>query len=154
TPTPDVRSYLVRDLAPRGVDPRVLIKRLEEEKDTSARRALILALGEYTAEQLPTDVRSPLMPRLLDWYRNDPDPGIHGAIDWLLRHDRQGLNPRKLNWGGAAELATIDAELVQRPAAGRRWFVSKTGQTFSIIPGPVEFTMGSPNSEANRHPTE
>ena len=22
---------------------------------------------------------------LLKWYRTDPDPGVHGAIDWLLR---------------------------------------------------------------------
>jgi hypothetical protein len=40
-----------------------------------------------------------------------PDPGIHGAIDWLLRHGQEGSVPRPLDWGGATALAKIDAEL-------------------------------------------
>jgi formylglycine-generating enzyme required for sulfatase activity len=174
----DVRSFLVRDLAARGVDARAVVKRLEGEADAAARRALILALGEYTLEQLPQDVRADLEPRLLEWYRSDPDPGVHGAIDWLLRHDRQGPDPRKLDWtkddvvrgvdrsfmgllrsafGPEIQLSALqaaDRDLRGQGAGDRHWFVSETGQTFAIIPGPVEFTMGSPNSEPGRHPSE
>jgi formylglycine-generating enzyme required for sulfatase activity/tRNA A-37 threonylcarbamoyl transferase component Bud32 len=154
SPRPDVRSFLVRDLATRGADASSLVKRLDVEKDVSARRALILALGEYSAAELPASLRASLTPRLLDWYRNDPDPGIHGAIDWLLRHDRQGPNPRELSWGQPAALEAADNDLAQQPAGDRRWYVSKTGQTLTVIRGPVEFTMGSPYSEPGRHASE
>src|SRR5262249_48190044 len=51
----------------------------------SARRVLLLALGEFGEDRLPRIEREALVPRLLEWYRDDPDPGIHGATDWLLR---------------------------------------------------------------------
>src|SRR5262249_22557499 len=35
-----------------------------------------------------------------------------------------------------------------------RWYVNGQGQTFVVIPGPVEFTMGSPLSEADRFANE
>jgi hypothetical protein len=104
-----------------------------------------------------------------------PDPGLHGAIDWLLRQ----------RWGKAAELAGIDAELgsVSRgrvaaravfggvpvpgfvgvmgvacgpllPAPGvghdRDWYVNGEGQTYAVVRGPVEFTLGSPGTEPGR----
>jgi formylglycine-generating enzyme required for sulfatase activity len=155
TPTPDARSYLVRDLAPRGVEAQALVRRLDEEKDASARRALILALGEYTAEQLPVEARAVLVPKLLNWYRHDPDAGIHGAIDWLLRHGKEGPVPRKLDWGQAAALAAIDKEMAGKPpAAGRGWYVAPRGFTMTVVPGPVEFWMGSPPEEAGRQEYE
>jgi hypothetical protein len=95
TPAPDARSYLVRDLAPRGVEASALVKRFAEEKDDLARQALILALGEYSAEQLPRTQRLAIVTKLLECYRNDPNAGIHGAIDWLLRHGKEGPVPRK-----------------------------------------------------------
>jgi serine/threonine protein kinase len=104
TPSPDVRSHLVHRLGPLGVDPRLLIGRLRRETDNSIRRALILSLGEYTAEQLPRELRRDLVPLLLRWYRDDPDSGVHGAIDWLLRHGHEGEAPRKLDWGQRAAL--------------------------------------------------
>jgi hypothetical protein len=78
---PEARSRLIHRLAPAGVTAEALVARLEKEKDVSIRRALILALGEYTAEQVPTPLRQRLVSRLLGWYRDDPDSGIHGAVD-------------------------------------------------------------------------
>ena len=49
------------------------------------RRALILALGTYGTEGLSPGEREPLIGKLLDLYRNDPDSGIHGAAEWTLR---------------------------------------------------------------------
>src|SRR5262249_29976765 len=60
TPTPDARSYLVARLGPLGVEATTLARRLKVEKDTSARRALILALGEYDAVRLPPEARAEL----------------------------------------------------------------------------------------------
>jgi formylglycine-generating enzyme required for sulfatase activity len=152
---PTARSYLVQRLAPLGVEAAAVADRLEAEGDVSARRALILALGEYGPTQLPPELRQRLAPRLLGWYREHPDPGVHGAIDWLLRHAREGPEPRKLDWGQADALRRIDDDLKGRPAGpGRRWYLNGQGQLMVLVPGPVEFRMGSPASEVDRRDTE
>ena len=112
--------------------------------ETSVRRALILALGTYGAESLSPGEREPLIPRLLDLYRNDPDAGIHGAAEWALRQ-----------WKQDDTLEAADAELSQLKDPGqRRWFVNSRRQTFAIIEGPVEFRMGSPQNEPDRSDNE
>jgi serine/threonine protein kinase/formylglycine-generating enzyme required for sulfatase activity len=161
SPHPDARTYLLHWAGPLGIDVRVLLERLAVEKDNSARQALILALGEYTAEQLPAEVRKQWTGRLLGWYRDDPDPGIHAAIDWLLRHGKDGPLPRKFVWGQAAELGKIDEAsrghvrnaLRGNATQGWGWYVNGQGQTMVLL-GPGEFVMGSPLHEASRHPFE
>jgi formylglycine-generating enzyme required for sulfatase activity len=151
TPDPTARSYLVQRAASLGVGAGLLAQRLTQEKDASARRALIVALGEYGAKELPASVRARLVKDLLRWYRDDPDPGTHGAIDWLLRHGKEGPAARPLDWGQRQELERIDAELARRdPPGGRGWYVNGQGQTFTVMPGPVEFRMGSPPAEPER----
>jgi formylglycine-generating enzyme required for sulfatase activity len=157
SPDPTPRSELVARVAPLGIEARRIADRLlkEEEQDVSARRALIVALGEYNAEQLPVEVRQPLTATLLRWYGDDPDPGIHGAIDWLLRHGKEGPEARPLDWGQAAKLKAIDTERRRRePDGQRRWYVNGQGQTMVCVAGPVEFRMGSPLSEADRRADE
>jgi formylglycine-generating enzyme required for sulfatase activity len=154
-PDPTVRSYLVQRAGRLGVDPRLLVRRLEEEKDVSARRALIVALGEYRDKDLPAALRQALVETLLRWYRDDPDPGVHGAIDWLLRHGKEGPSDRKLDWGQAKALEKIDQELRRRDPEGKRgWYVNGQQQTLTRIKGPVEFRMGSPHTEPVRHANE
>ena len=151
-PDPRVRSYLIHRLSPLGVDARPLVKRLDEEPEVSARRALLLCLGEFDKEQVKEAERQALVPRLLRLYREDADAGLHAAADWLLRR-----------WGQADKLSTLDKELArgagrwpaipaagQRPAPRRRWTINGQGQTMVLIPGPVEFLMGTPRSEAER----
>ena len=145
------RTYLIHNLARSGVNPAIIIRRLVTETDVSVRRALILSLGEYTSDQLPASLRRPLIPRFLRWYRADPDPGIHGAIDWLLRYGQQGENPRKLDWHQPEALTEVDRSLAGR-SARREWYVTREGQTMTIIGGPVEFRMGSPDYEVGRMP--
>ncbi|MGA2255412.1 MAG: protein kinase, partial [Thermoguttaceae bacterium] len=85
SPDPRVRSYLIHSFAPLGVDVSGLVHRLDEETDVSSRRALILCLGEFDTTQFPVAERQTLIAKLLDLYRSDPDPGLHGAAEWLLR---------------------------------------------------------------------
>ena len=93
---------------------------------------------------IPEADRRILEATLLTWYRSDPDPGVHGAIGWLLRQREQG-----------DKLATIDREF-SGPSLpkDRDWYVNGQGQTFSIIRGPSEFTMGSPEGAIYRQPDE
>jgi hypothetical protein len=132
SPYPETRSRLIHRLGAAGAG--TLTARLEEEKDVSIRRALILALGECRADQVPVELRQRLVPRLLAWYRDDPDAGIHGAIDWLLRHGKEGKGERPLNWGQAGALAKIDEELAARPRAERA--AASPGAALARMHGP------------------
>jgi formylglycine-generating enzyme required for sulfatase activity len=150
-PDPTVRSYLVQRAGLLGADAGHLVRRLHEEKNASARAALIVALGEYGEKDLSATVRGPLVKQLLKWYRHDPDPGVHGAIDWLLRHAKEGPENRPLDWGQSQELARIDQQLRRRDPDGRRgWYVNGQGQTMVLVPGPGEFRMGSPHTYTDR----
>jgi formylglycine-generating enzyme required for sulfatase activity len=151
SPDPTVRSYLLEYLGSRGVNPRLLVDRLKRETNVTARRALILALGEYTEKELPSAVREPLVENLLGWYRDDPDAGVHGAIDWLLRQGKEGPRNRPLDWKQGKELERIDEELARgNPDGTRGWYVNREGHAMTVIKGPVEFRMGSPPWEPER----
>jgi len=71
-----LRTYLIRELG--TVDPPVVFRQLEREKDVSIRRGLILSPGGFSGVQLPPTMRAPIIRKLLNWYRNDEDPGIRG----------------------------------------------------------------------------
>src|SRR5262249_14413538 len=99
-PDPTVRSYLIDRVGPGGVEAKVLLARLAEEKAVSIRRALLLSLGDFGLDRLGLVERQNLVPRLLRLYREDPDPGIHGALAWLLRQ-----------WQAADQVKQIDKGL-------------------------------------------
>jgi formylglycine-generating enzyme required for sulfatase activity len=90
---------------------------------------------------------------LLKWYREDGDTGIHGAIDWLLRHDKDGLEDRPLKWGQAEKLAEIDKSFsgrIEELPKERNWVVNGEGQTFAILDSREAFLMSSPVTEKDR----
>jgi formylglycine-generating enzyme required for sulfatase activity len=141
SPDPGRRSHLIHLIESLRIDPpQLLLDRLAIEPDVSARRALILALGEYPRDRLLADQQRALVEQLLRLYRDDPDPGLHSAAAWLLRR-----------WGYDEELRAILADLAGKdPAPGRGWSVNAERQTFVRVRGPVEFLMGSPADEPDR----
>jgi hypothetical protein len=164
SPDPRLRSFIVNWLNPLNADPKLIVAELDRidpntkptpaegqqlmdtilfHHETSMRRALILALGTYGTEGLSSGEREPLISKLLDLYRNDPDSGIHGAAEWTLR-----------KWGQQEKLKELVAELMKVKDWGeRRWYVNGQGQTYAVIEGPVEFRMGSPPTEPKRDVT-
>jgi formylglycine-generating enzyme required for sulfatase activity len=158
---PRLRSFIVNWLRPLGAYPRPVADELGHipatnqptpargqslmdavlfDPETSLRRALILALGTYGTEELSPADREPLITKLLELHRVDPDAGIHGAAEWTLRR-----------CGQQEKIRAADAELSKvKEGRGRRWYVNGQGQTFAVIEGPVEFRMGSPESEPGR----
>ena len=102
---PTVRTYLINRCAVLGVDPAILAERLlgNQENDASIRQGLLLALGEYSADQRAEVVRGPLVDHIVIAYREDSDPGIHSASEWLLRR-----------WKLADRLTAINKELPVR----------------------------------------
>ncbi|WP_439622027.1 protein kinase domain-containing protein [Gemmata sp.] len=143
--TPTARSYLIHRFSTTGADPAVLVRRYGAESDLSAQRALLIALGDFPPARVPAADRDPFTAGLLRAYRGHPDPGLHAAIDWLLRQ----------KWGMANEVAAIDRELATGvPTADRDWYATRQGQTLAVVRGPVEFQMGSPPDETGRNAHE
>jgi serine/threonine protein kinase/formylglycine-generating enzyme required for sulfatase activity len=154
---PRLRSYLIHRLAALEADAKFIVARLDTETDLTIRRALLLSLGEYQPKQLSTAEREALRARLLRSYQEEPDAGLHAAALWLLR-----------KWGWKARLHHADQELVksrkqkveqirQHLTHGQRkpeWYLNSHGQTLVVVPGPAEFLMGSPLTEADRGPNE
>ena len=96
---PRLRSFIVNWLSPLEADPKTLTAELDRlpptakpttaegqqfmdavlfHPGTSMRRALILALGTYGTEGLSPGEREPLIAKLLDLYRKDPDAASMG----------------------------------------------------------------------------
>src|SRR5205823_698815 len=115
---------------PAGMDPKMLLARLEQETEVSIRRALILSLGQFGEDRLPVLERDALLPHLLQFYRDDPDPGMHGATQWLLGQ-----------WKACDKLREIDKELASRVVSATRsgWYINRQGQTMIVVP-PGNFT--------------
>ena len=158
SPDPRVRSYLIHRLSPLGADANVIVKRLDEEPDITIRRALLVSLGEFGEKDLSPDNRNILLPKLQEMYRTADDPGLHASVEWLLRQWKQegwltqvndewakDKERREKKIAGIKELVTKDKE-----KALPQWYVNTQGQSFVVIPGPVEFTMGSPTTEVGR----
>jgi formylglycine-generating enzyme required for sulfatase activity len=159
---PRVRSYLIDRFGPLGADAGAIIKRLDAEPDLTIRWALILSLGEYGEKDLSPDARNALLDKLQSVYRTDADPGLHAAAEWLLRTWKQEAWLKQVSdeWAKDREqrerrLEGIE-QLVKKAKENTppQWYVNGQGQTIVIIPGPVEFAMGSPPSEADRRGDE
>ncbi|HLN31251.1 MAG TPA: protein kinase [Gemmataceae bacterium] len=162
SPDPRVRSYLIHRLSPLGADAKAIVKRLDEEPEVTIRRALILSLGEFGEKDFTPDERKGLLRKLQEIYRTAADPGIHAASEWLMRQWKQETLLQQINdeWAkdkaqrekrleGFEQLVTKDKE-----KAPPQWYVNGQGQTMVVIPGPVEFSMGSPPSEVGWNPNE
>lgn len=156
-PDPRVRSYLIHRVSPLGTDPKLIIERLAIEPEITIQSALLLSLGEFNDEQLPSIARDGLLPKLQDIYRNDPDPGLHAAVEWLLRQWDQGAWLKQVNseWANDKQFRLSRLEgSKQTVSKAPVWYVNGQGQTLVLIPGPIEFVMGSPPQESGRHDNE
>lgn len=138
---PHIRGFVIQAMGARPSSVPALLRRLESESDRSIRNAILLILGEYRPETVHAQQA---LPRLLVQCRDDPDAGIHAALEWLLER-----------WGHGDQLAVLRKDLISAAAPSRRrWHVNRHWQTFNIVAGPVEFTMGSPVTEVAREPDE
>ncbi len=167
---PRVRGFLIHWLTRLGGDPGTTraclqkietiaqarssagkIAEIESEKDpnrsslfdpaTSTERALILIAGSFDVEHLANEECALAIKKLVDIYRDDPDPGVHGAARWALGR-----------WHQSKLLNQIDPALAQRKTNDEsRWFVNSVGQTMVRIEGPLNFRIGAPETEPEYH---
>jgi len=117
TDDPEALTQFLFRCRPRGVGVDALLECLERVSDApkdrypkNTRYALLLALGEFSLEEIPESRRAALLEQLADWYRHDPSSGVHGAAGWLLRQWRQ------------AEVARQVGHTAVPYSADREWF--------------------------------
>jgi formylglycine-generating enzyme required for sulfatase activity len=139
---PTLRTRVIHGIRSVVLNPEEMVDRALNEEDVSVRLAMILVAGEFDL-RIP-DPSQPLIQKLLRMYRDDPDPGVHAAVEWALRKYQQD-----------EQLARLDRQLASHDAQGdRQWFVNLTGHTMVVIPGPAHFLMGSPDSDSLRSEDE
>jgi formylglycine-generating enzyme required for sulfatase activity len=159
SPDPHSRCAFIGALSTSRVDPALLVAelgRLDEERSqagptgernaylfdpaTARRRALILALAGTSKDALGPRERDALVSTLIALHRDDPDAGIHSASELVL--ERWGYSDRSR------------PPLLGGNPADRRWYVNPEGQTMVLVDGPVEFQMGSPDSDPDHQKEE
>jgi hypothetical protein len=165
-----VRAYLIDRLPSSGViKPGEVMKRIEMAQDAGERAALILMLGGFSDQQLTKKMRARFTSPLLQAYRDDPDPEVHSAIDWLLRHTDEhptpeaffqqnypflhseyGASKSRPEWGLQNEVAEIDSKLRTESLRERSWRVNDEGLAMVVLRPSKVFLMGSPADEPRR----
>jgi len=153
SPDPRVRSYLIHRLSPLGADARAIVNQLDATRDVTLRRALLLSLGEFGETDFTPDDRKAVLPKVRELYTTASDPGLHAAAEWLLRTWKQEawLIQRNDEWAKASrerQRPELGGTPVADAPGSPRWSVNTQGQTMVVIPGPVEFVMGTPTTEA------
>ena len=117
TDDPEALTQFIFRSRDRGVRAEELLECLRIVNDgpinrfpRHSRYALLLALGEYTLDEIPAAPRAGLLKQLADWYANDPSADVHGAVGWLLRQ-----------WGQQEIVRRVDRTAVPY-CADREWF--------------------------------
>jgi serine/threonine protein kinase/formylglycine-generating enzyme required for sulfatase activity len=148
---PTCRTYLIHDCAALGVNPDWLSSQAynlsaHKLRDPSACQGVLLALGEYSADQRADVARGVSLDTVLCLYQYDPDPGIHSAAEWLLRRWKvDPLTP-------PVDKISAKSFSERRPEKNKpSWYVNGQGQTFAVIPAPGKFMIGSPPGGRGRY---
>ena len=131
----------------RGGDPAVLQAVLLAVAEIKSRTEENRARIETGIDRDPftsSDIEK-LVDSAADLYRNQSHPGVHSAAELVLRR-----------WGREQMLAQCDEQSrsIPRPHDGPGWELGPQGHTLALLPGPLEFWMGSPDQEEGRFPHE
>jgi len=109
---------------------------------------LLLALGEFTVDELPSKQQQPTVEQVTSWFRDDSSSAIHGATGWLLRQ-----------WGRDDVVREID-ETARPYDPEREWFTlvidageQRFYQTYIVVP-PGEYEIGSPADQPGHESDE
>ncbi|MEO1523784.1 MAG: protein kinase [Planctomycetota bacterium] len=129
---PTVRSYIIHNYGHGGGGAEVLLRELEQNESASVRSGLLMALGEVAREKFSNDTFEQTTRIALRLFRDDPDPSVHSAAEWLLRRRNQ-----------AHAVDEILDELRGVESKGRKWSVTPMGLTMVEVDGPFDIAMGS-----------
>lgn len=147
-------AWLLHNLIPYRVDLNPLLTRILDTSsntlDPRSLRWLILAIGEYLQDnrgihlgsKMLSDpsIRSQLRSKLMNWFRDHADLGVHSASHWALQ--RLNCDP---------DCRDICAAASREPSTENRpWYATQTNLHQMLILKPTPFVMGSPIQETGR----
>jgi len=138
-PDPFARSYLIHLLGPFLDQPGDLASWLQDESDTSVRRAILLALGEYQGGFLDAKRKTRIVEQMTQAFKGDSDPGVHAAAEWALSRWGEAIPDIRQTLEGKAAGADLGTK--------RRWYVGANGHTMVVLPAPDDpgvVLMGTP----------
>ena len=141
---PTSRSKCQLMLGSLNVSPELIMEKTRTTSEVSSKMLMIIALGDLDLDSFDLQTKSKWSSDFLDMYQKNPDAGLHGALDWLLRK----------RWGLGKECDLVVESLKSKTVPGNKWLVNSMGQTFVILDGPFKFQMGSPVDEPLRYEAE
>jgi formylglycine-generating enzyme required for sulfatase activity len=136
TADPNVRDLLIHRMVASGIEPGVLLARLEVEPEPGVRQAILLALGEPSSG-VEAEMRDEWLKTVEGVFVDDPHSGVHSAAEWLLRRWSEGVQVAKIR-------------NAHRGLARDGWSINSQSLTMIHVRGPVSFQMGSPDSLPSR----
>ena len=133
---PTLRTDVIHGISPLFTRPEDVIAQVPQPQDPSIRRALMLVAGELVGDPENRTSRwaalrenDPLIEELLQMYSDDPDAGMHAAVEWTLQRYEQ-----------YKAISRIDTQLASTGILGaRQWYVNQHGHTMVVIAGPAYF---------------
>ncbi len=151
TTDPTQRTEVIHGLSPLLTDLDRIVSEMQSQEDVEIRRAMTLVVGELigspeqqSARSYATRPSDPVVPLLSQLFRDDPDPGLHGAARWTLQRFQQEAETRRIE-----ESLRSDA-----PVGERRWYVDQLGHTMVMLPGWTSYLMGAAANDPDRRPEE
>lgn len=140
TSDPTFRCNVIELIPYAGIPSEKIWEWFTNHIHAQQRRTMLLMLGSLPISAASPQQRQVWIKELQRIERQDPDPGIHAAAQWLLRKWKPDFR--------------ISNEEISGFSRNRRWYETSTGETFVIIQGPVEFLMGSPQDEYSQDPND
>lgn len=143
TADPRARSELIELICTLKTDPHTLIDRLDDESEVSARRAILLALGNYAKDAIQGKDQELLLNRCKQMYASEADSGIHSASEWVLQRFGESTilpEPR------------FPFAVPANPSVG--WCVGPEQHTLALLDGRASAVIGSPSTEERRSVAE
>ncbi len=138
---PRTRAWLIENLTPLLLDPTsILLGRLSQENDPTARAGILLALVPSAERGLLAPAQKELGTQLASSYRDTANATERSAVYALLH----AL--------GAADQLISQPEPRREPSPDRNWFTTATGNTMVTIRGPRELAVGAGGDDPEHEP--
>ncbi|MEM8734824.1 MAG: SUMF1/EgtB/PvdO family nonheme iron enzyme, partial [Planctomycetota bacterium] len=137
---PTVRSYMIHNYGHGGGGAEGPLRELQSTNSPTIRAGLLLALGEVERERFSNEQFELTTQIALKMFREDPDPNVHSAAEWLLRRRNQ-----------SQAVDVILDDLRGKDVTDKRWMVTPMGLTMVEVEGPFDIRMGSsPENDPER----
>ncbi len=127
---PRLRTRLIDRIAPGSPGVEALLDRVDREKKGSVRQAILIGLKPMGPALSESD-RLRAADRLVALYEDDPDGGVHGAAEWVLKC-----------WDLGDRVAASKERLAGKPRGKRGWYITRQLHTMIVIPRPGKFLYG------------